>query len=131
MMRTMLKSKIHRATITDCDLHYVGSLTVDPDLLEAADILPNELVAVVDVNNGARFETYAIEGERGAREIKVNGAAARLVHRGDTVIVISYASYEQSELETYAPRIAHVNADNSVTSVDHRADMLLTETNPT
>ena len=92
MQRTMLKSKIHRATVTDCDLHYVGSITVDPDLLEAADILEHEQVAVVDVDNGARFETYTIAGERGSGEMKVNGAAARLVHRGDTIIVISYAS---------------------------------------
>lgn len=123
----MLKSKIHRATITDCDLHYVGSLTVDPVLLEAADILPNELVAVVNVNNGSRFETYAIEGERGSREMKVNGAAARLVHRGDTIIVISYGSYEAHELESYEPRIVHVNAENSIVSVGNRAHELLTE----
>jgi aspartate 1-decarboxylase len=82
--RTMLKSKIHRATVTDCDLHYVGSLTVDCELLEAADILPGEQVAVVDVDNGARFETYTIAGERGSRVMQVNGAAARLVHRGDS-----------------------------------------------
>ena len=91
MQRTMLKSKIHRATVTDCDLHYVGSITVDPDLLEAADIREHEQVHVVDVDNGARFETYTIAGERGSGEMKVNGAAARLVHRGDTIIVISYA----------------------------------------
>ena len=98
MQRTMLKSKIHRATVTDCELHYVGSITIDPDLLEAADILEFEQVAVVDVNNGARFETYTIAGERGSREVKVNGAAARLVHRGDTIIVISYAAYDREEL---------------------------------
>ena len=92
---TMMKSKIHRATVTDCDLHYVGSITVDPDLLEAADILPHEQVHVVDVDNGARFETYTIEGTRGSGEMKVNGAAARLVHRGDTIIVISYAQYDR------------------------------------
>ena len=91
MQRTMLKSKIHRATVTDCDLHYVGSITIDPELLEAADIREFEQVAVVDVDNGARFETYTIAGERGSGEMKVNGAAARLVHRGDTIIVISYA----------------------------------------
>jgi aspartate 1-decarboxylase len=82
MQRTMLKSKIHRGTVTASDLHYVGSITIDVDLLEAADVLPYEMVAVVDVDNGARFETYTIPGERGAREIKVNGAAARLVHQG-------------------------------------------------
>lgn len=123
----MLKSKIHRATVTDCDLHYVGSLTVDPDLLDAADILPNELVSVVNVNNGARFETYTILGERGSCEIKVNGAAARLAHRGDTIIVISYGSFDPQELATYRPRVVHVNADNSIASVDDRADQLITE----
>ena len=96
MQRIMLKSKIHRATVTDCDLHYVGSITIDPDLLEAADILEHEQVAVVDVDNGARFETYTIAGERGSGEMKVNGAAARLVHRGDTIIVISYAPYDRA-----------------------------------
>ena len=103
MHRTMLKSKIHRATVTDADLHYVGSITVDPELLEAADILEHEQVAVVDVNNGARFETYTIAGERGSGEMKVNGAAARLVHHGDTIIVISYAQYSREEMEHYEP----------------------------
>ncbi len=95
MQRVMLKSKIHRATVTDCDLHYVGSITIDPDLLEAADILEHEQVHVVDIDNGARFETYTIAGERGSGAIKVNGAAARLVHRGDTIIVISYGQYDR------------------------------------
>src|ERR1043165_6785812 len=105
MHRTMLKSKIHRATVTASDLHYVGSITIDADLLEAADILEHEQVAVVDVDNGARFETYTIAGPRGSGTIQVNGAAARLVHTGDTVIVISYAQYDRSELETYEPRV--------------------------
>src|SRR5919112_3085924 len=118
MQRTMLKSKIHRASITDSDLHYVGSITVDPDLLEAADILEHEQVHVVDVDNGARFETYTIAGERGSGQIQVNGAAARLVHTGDTVIVISYAAYDERELETYQPKVVHVNADNSIVTVD-------------
>lgn len=125
MQRTMLKSKIHRATVTDCDLHYVGSITVDPELLEAADILIHEQVAVVDVDNGARFETYTIAGERGSGEIKVNGAAARLVHRGDTIIVISYAQYDREELETYLPRVVHVNANNEIIQVDERVEALL------
>src|SRR5919108_1479000 len=107
MQRTMLKSKIHRATITDCDLHYVGSITIDPDLLEAADILEHEQVHVVDVDNGARFETYTIAGERASGEVRVNGAAARLVHRGDKIILISYAEYEEAELGTYEPRVVH------------------------
>src|SRR3954469_6361705 len=119
MQRTMLKSKIHRATVTDCDLHYVGSITVDPDLLEAADILPYEQVHVVDVDNGARFETYTIPGDRGSGDMKVNGAAARLVHTGDTIIVISYAEYEAEELETYEPRVVHVEArTNRIIDID-------------
>jgi aspartate 1-decarboxylase len=116
--RTMLKSKIHRATVTDCDLHYVGSLTVDSELLEAADILPGEQVSVVDVDNGARFETYTIAGERGSRVMQVNGAAARLVQRGDTVIVISYAQYEPAELDDYEPRVVHVDRENRMIAVD-------------
>ena len=110
MQRVMLKSKIHRATVTDCDLHYVGSITIDPELLEAADILEHEQVHVVDVDNGARFETYTIAGERGSGEMKVNGAAARLVHRGDTIIVISYGQYDEAELVNYEPRVVHVRA---------------------
>jgi aspartate 1-decarboxylase len=125
MHRTMLKSKIHRATVTDCDLHYVGSITIDPDLLEAADIREFEQVAVVDIDNGARFETYTIAGERGLREIKVNGAAARLVHRGDTVIVISYAIYDPEDLEHYVPRVVHVDAANDVIAVDEQPATLL------
>ena len=125
MLRTMLKSKIHRATVTDADLHYVGSITVDPDLLEAADILEHEQVAVVDVNNGARFETYTIAGARGSGEIKVNGAAARLVHHGDTVIVISYAQYDRLDLERYEPRVVHVDAHNRIVTVDREVATLL------
>jgi aspartate 1-decarboxylase len=121
----MMKSKIHRATVTDCDLHYVGSITVDRDLLEAADILEHEQVHVVDIDNGARFETYTIAGERGSGEIKINGAAARLVHRGDTVIVISYASYDRAELEAYEPRVVHVDATNGIVSVDAEVAALL------
>src|SRR4051812_43922450 len=125
MNRTMLKSKIHRATVTDCDLNYVGSITVDPELLEAADILEFEQVAVVDVNNGARFETYTIAGERGSGEVKVNGAAARLVHRGDTVILISYGTYDPEDLEHYEPRVVHVNAHNEIITVDEQVATLL------
>ena len=125
MQRVMLKSKIHRATVTDCDLHYVGSITVDPDLLEAADIRPHEQVHVVDVDNGARFETYTIAGERGSREMQVNGAAARLVHQGDTIIVISYATYDEAELDEYVPRVVHVTRDNEVVAVDHEPGALI------
>jgi aspartate 1-decarboxylase len=127
MLRTMLKSKIHRGTVTDCDLHYVGSITVDPDLLDAADIREFEQVAVVDVDNGARFETYTIAGERGTGELKLNGAAARLVHRGDTIIVISYATYDPDDLEHYQPVVVHVDADNEILAIDHSPSTLLTE----
>jgi len=126
MTRTMLKSKIHRATITDSDLHYVGSITVDPDLLEAADVLEHEQVHVVDVDNGARFETYTIAGERGSGEMKVNGAAARLVHRGDTIIVISYAAYAREEMEHYEPRVVHVDRANQIIAADDQVATLLT-----
>jgi aspartate 1-decarboxylase len=126
MQRTMLKSKIHRATVTGCDLHYVGSITIDPDLLEAADILEHEQVHVVDVDNGARFETYTIAGARGSGAMQVNGAAARLVHRGDTIIVISYAQYDRDELEARAPRVVHVQAEtNAIVDVDSAVSTLL------
>lgn len=128
MNRTMLKSKIHRAKVTDGDLHYVGSITIDPELLEAADIVEFEQVAVVDVDNGARFETYTIAGEPGSGEMKVNGAAARLVHRGDTIIVISYASYRPEELVEYRPRVVHVDAENRILAVDDAVATLLTPT---
>ena len=125
MNRTMLKSKIHRARVTACDLHYVGSITLDPELLEAADIREHEQVPVLDIDNGARFETYTIAGERGSGELKVNGAAARLVARGDTVIVVSYAAYEESELEGHAPRVVHVADGNRILAVDERAGELV------
>jgi len=127
MQRTMLKSKIHRATVTDCDLHYVGSITIDHDLLVAADILEHEQVHVVDIDNGARFETYVIAGERGSGTMQVNGAAARLVHRGDTIIVFSYAAYDAAELERYEPRVVHVQAGtNEILDVDSKVATLLT-----
>ena len=127
MQRTMLKSKIHRATVTGSDLHYVGSITIDPDLLDAADILEHEQVHVVDVDNGARFETYTIAGERGSGTMQVNGAAARLVHHGDTIIVISYAHYDETELERYQPRVVHVQArTNRIITVDDEVATLLT-----
>jgi aspartate 1-decarboxylase len=126
MQRVMLKSKIHRATVTDCDLHYVGSITIDAELLEAADIAEYEQVQVVDVDNGARFETYTIAGHRGSGAICVNGAAARLVHRGDTIIVISYGHYDRADLEHYEPRVVHVKADtNRIISVDDEVATLL------
>ncbi|MFL5841720.1 MAG: aspartate 1-decarboxylase [Thermoleophilaceae bacterium] len=125
MRRTMLKSKIHRGTVTGSDLHYVGSITLDHDLLDAADIREHEQVHVVDVDNGARFETYTISGERGSGEICVNGAAARLVHTGDTIIVISYADYEEDELDSYEPRVVHVNRDNEIVLTDATVKELL------
>jgi aspartate 1-decarboxylase len=125
MRRTMLKSKIHRATITGSDLHYVGSITIDQDLLDAADIREHEQVHVVDVDNGARFETYTISGERGSGEICINGAAARLVHTGDTIIVISYAEYSEEELESYVPRVVHVNKSNEIVLTDATVRELL------
>jgi aspartate 1-decarboxylase len=121
----MLKSKIHRCRITGSDLNYVGSITVDADLLDAADILEHEQVHVVDVDNGARFETYTIAGARGSGEVKVNGAAARLVHSGDTIIVISYGSYDRADLETYEPRVVHVNTENEIVTVDDAVAELL------
>ena len=113
--RTMLKSKIHRATVTQADLHYVGSLTVDAELMQAADLLPGEQVQVVDIDNGARLETYVIEGPPGSGVIGINGAAARLVHPGDLVIIISYASLDDAEARAFVPRVVHVGAGNRVT----------------
>ena len=114
MQRTMLHSKIHRATVTQADLHYVGSVTVDEDLLDASDILPGELVHIVDIDNGARLETYTIAGERGSGIIGINGAAARLVHPGDLVILIAYAQMETAEAKAYEPNVVFVDADNRV-----------------
>ncbi|MEV7231560.1 MULTISPECIES: aspartate 1-decarboxylase [Polymorphospora] len=114
MYRTMLKSKIHRATVTQADLHYVGSVTVDEDLLDAADLLPGEQVTIVDITNGARLETYTIPGPRGTGVIGINGAAARLVQPGDLVILISYAQLDDATARSYRPRIVHVDAANRI-----------------
>src|SRR5256714_11631433 len=110
MRRRMMKSKVHRATVTSADLHYVGSISLDPVLMDAADIREWEQVAVLDIDNGARFETYAIAG--GPGQVQLNGAAARLVHPGDRVIVITYADYEPAELENFSPTIVHVDSRN-------------------
>ena len=118
MQRHMLKSKIHRATVTGCDLHYVGSVTLDTDLMRSADLLPGELVHVLDVDNGNRFETYVIEGEPGSGEVCLNGAAARLVHLGDRVIVVSYGVFDETELESHEPRVVHVDERNAIVRVD-------------
>lgn len=114
MLRTMCKSKIHRATVTGADLNYVGSITIDPVLMEAADLMEYEQVSVVNVNNGARFETYVIPGVPDRGEICLNGAAARLVHPGDKVIVISYAQYDEAEMATYRPQFIFVDEQNRI-----------------
>ena len=115
MLRTMMTSKIHRATVTQADLHYVGSVTVDEDLLEAADLLPGELVHIVDVTNGARLETYTIAGERGSGVLGINGAAAHLVHPGDVVILIAYGQMETAEAKAFRPSVVFVDQDNRIT----------------
>jgi aspartate 1-decarboxylase len=121
----MLKSKIHRATVTGSNLHYVGSITIDQELLDAADIREHEQVLVADIDNGARFETYTLSGERGSGQICINGAAARLVHTGDKIIVISYAEYDEEELESYVPRVVHVGSDNEIRVTDATVRELL------
>ena len=131
MQRQMLKSKIHRATVTDCDVDYVGSITVDPELMASADLIPNEQVHVWDIDNGARFVTYAIEGKPGSGDMKVNGAAAHLVRPGHKVIVASFGAYDESDLETYAPIVVHVGARNETIKVDSHPEVLLGEIVPT
>lgn len=112
MLRTMLKSKIHRATVTQADLHYVGSVTIDEDLMDAADLLEGEQVTIVDIDNGNRLVTYAIAGARGSGVIGINGAAAHLVHPGDLVILIAYGVMDDAQSRGYEPRIVFVDADN-------------------
>ena len=114
MLRTMMKSKIHRATVTQADLHYVGSVTVDEDLLDAADLLPGELVHIVDITNGARLETYTIAGVRGSGVVGINGAAARLVQPGDLVILSAYGQMDDAEARSFSPHVVFVDADNRV-----------------
>ncbi len=114
MFRTMMKSKIHRATVTEANLNYVGSITIDKNILEAVDLLPNEKVQIVNNNNGARFETYVIEGEPGSGVICLNGAAARLVQPGDTVIIISYAMMTDEQARTYKPKVAVMGENNKI-----------------
>ena len=109
---TMLKSKIHRATVTQCDLHYEGSITIDSDLLEHAGILPHEQVDVLNINTGARFTTYAIEGARGSGIIGINGAAARLAQKGDLVIICAYARMDEAEAKSFTPNVIIMNAHN-------------------
>lgn len=119
MQRFMLHSKIHRATVTQADLHYVGSLTIDMDLMDAADMLPGQQVDVVDVDNGNRLTTYAIEGERGSGIVCINGAAARLVSPGDIVIIISYAAMEDEEARTFESQVVFVDGDNRIVEEYH------------
>jgi len=113
-MRTMLKSKIHRARVTQCNIDYEGSITIDKDLMEAADLLQYEKVDVLNINNGARFHTYAIEGERGSGEICLNGAAARLAAKDDIVIILSYHVVAEEEAATANPRLVYVNSENRI-----------------
>jgi aspartate 1-decarboxylase len=125
VQRQMLKSKIHRATVTDCDVDYIGSITIDTDLMAGADLIPNEQVHVWDVDNGARFVTYVIEGEAGSGTVQVNGAAAHLTRPGHKVIVASFGAYDERDLEVYSPVVVHVNEDNRTTAVDSRPEVLL------
>ncbi|MGD0779779.1 MAG: aspartate 1-decarboxylase [Dehalococcoidales bacterium] len=120
-MRMMLKSKIHRATVTDANINYEGSITIDSKLMKAADILPYEQVHVLNVNNGARFTTYAIEGREGSGDICLNGAAARLGVKGDLVIILTYTDVPEEQLKDYKPRIVHVNEKNEIiTTLDEK-----------
>ena len=114
MLRTMMKSKIHRATVTQADLHYVGSVTIDEDLLDAANLLPGELVHIVDIDNGNRLETYTIAGVRGSGVIGINGAAARLVHAGDLVILIAYGQMDDREAREFQPSVVFVDSENKI-----------------
>lgn len=114
MLRTMFKAKIHRATVTDANLNYEGSITIDEDLLDASGILPYEKVDIYNITNGARFSTYTIVGKRGSGEICLNGAAARLVQKGDLIIIVSYGIYSEDELKNYKPVVVHVDKNNRI-----------------
>ena len=127
MIRHMLKSKIHRATVTACDPDYVGSITLDAELMRRADLLPNEQVHVWDVENGARLVTYALEGAPGSGQVQLNGAAARVVTPGDKVIVVSYGAYEEGEIEGSSPVVVHVDEHNRIVGVDGNPEVLLSE----
>ncbi|HWJ42628.1 MAG TPA: aspartate 1-decarboxylase [Solirubrobacterales bacterium] len=125
MQRQMLKSKIHRATVTDCDVDYIGSITIDTELMAGADMITNEQVYVWDVDNGARFVTYVIDGEPGSGAMQVNGAAAHLVEPGHKIIVATFGSYDEKDLEHYDPVVVHVNDDNEPVAIDSHPEVLL------
>jgi aspartate 1-decarboxylase len=125
VQRQMLKSKIHRATVTDCDVDYIGSITIDTELMAGADLITNEQVHVWDVDNGARFVTYAIDGEPGSGTMQVNGAAAHLTEPGHRIIVASFGAYDEADLERYSPLVVHVDEDNRAVTVDSRPGVLL------
>ena len=125
MQRQMLKSKIHRATVTDCDVDYIGSITIDTDLMAEADLITNEQVHVWDIDNGSRFVTYVIDGEPGSRTMQVNGAAAHLVEPGHKIIVASFGADDESDLERYSPVVVHVDDDNNPVAVDSHPEVLL------
>ncbi|MGO3328568.1 aspartate 1-decarboxylase [Gordonia sp. (in: high G+C Gram-positive bacteria)] len=117
MHRTLVNGKIHRATVTQADLHYVGSITIDADLMAAADLVEGEQVSVVDITNGARLETYAITGEPGSGRICINGAAAHLVNPGDLVIIMSYGQFSEAEVTMHEPNVVHVDGDNRIVAL--------------
>jgi len=121
----MLKSKVHRATVTDCDVDYIGSITIDTELMASAALITNEQVHVWDIDNGARFITYAIEGEPGSGTVQVNGAAAHLTRPGHRIIVASFGAYDENELKTYEPTVVHVDAENRAVAVDSHPELLL------
>lgn len=125
-MRTMLKGKVHRARVTDANLHYEGSLTLDPILMEASDLLPYEQIHVLDIDNGARLQTYVIEGERGSGQVVANGAAAHLIHPGDTIIILSYVTLPDDEARRLQPRLVYVDEANRIVRTSHRAETAVT-----
>ncbi len=125
MQRQMLKSKIHRATVTDCDVDYIGSITIDTELMAGADLITNEQVHVWDVDNGSRFVTYVIDGEAGSGTMQVNGAAAHLVEPGHKIIVASFGAYDESDLERYDPVVVHVDENNEAIAIDSHPEVLL------
>lgn len=121
-MRTMLKGKIHRARVTDANLHYEGSVTLDPVLMDAADLLPYEQVHLLNIDNGNRLTTYVIEGERGSGQVVVNGAAAHLIHRGDTIIILSYVALPDDEARRLEPRLVYVDEANRIVRTGHAVE---------